>query len=118
MAAAYPHLPQTAEQTYRGRMTEITDRAQKLLAGRVDAIRKLSERQHAATRAREAADGANRDVASAWSDATQAGWTPTELRKLGLNQPASRRGGRPKGGRTAKRADQPSAVESDLSSGD
>lgn len=81
-------------------MTEITDKAQELLAGRIDAVRKLSERQHAATQARESADAAERDAASAWSDATQAGWTSAELRKLGLAQPNSRRGGRPKGNRS------------------
>lgn len=87
-------------------MTEITDRAQELLAGRIDAVRKLSERQHAASQARESADVAERDAAAAWSDATQAGWTSTELRKLGLSQPTSRRGGRPKSNRAAKRPDR------------
>lgn len=82
--------------TYREAMTEITDRAQGLLAERIDAVRKLSERQHAASQAREAADVAERDAAAAWSDATQAGWTSTELRKLGLSQLTSRRGGRPR----------------------
>ena len=87
-------------------MTEITDRAQELLAGRIDAVRKLSERQRAATQARESADTAERDAAAAWSDATQAGWTSTELRKLGLAQPSTRRGGRPKSTRTIKRPEQ------------
>lgn len=90
--------------TYRGAMTEITDRAQQLLAGRIDAIRKLNESQNTAAQARDAADAADRDVTSAWTEATQAGWTTTELRKLGLTQPANRRGGRPKGSRTNKRA--------------
>ena len=86
-----------------GRMSEITDRAQQLLAGRIDAIRKLSDRQREATQAREVADSADRKVAAAWSEATQAGWSATELRKLGLTQPVSRRGGRPKGSRTTGR---------------
>lgn len=86
-------------------MTEITDRAQELLAGRIDAIRKLNERQHAAAVAREAADAADREAAGAWSEATHAGWTAVELRKLGLSQPANRRGGRPKGSRSTKRAE-------------
>lgn len=77
-------------------MTEITDRAQQLLAGRLDAIQKLSERQHAANTAKDAAVAAEREVATAWSEATQAGWTSRELTKLGLNQPPNRRGGRPR----------------------
>lgn len=81
-------------------MTEIRTRAQELLAGRIDAISKLSERQAAATKAREATAEAERDAASAWTEAKQAGWTAGELKKLGLVQPAARRGGRPKGSRT------------------
>lgn len=87
-------------------MTEITDKAQELLAGRIDAVRKLSERQHAATQARQAADTADRDAAAAWSDATGAGWTSAELRKLGLAQPTTRRGGRPKSARASQRSEQ------------
>ena len=92
-------------------MTEITDRAQELLAGRIDAIRKLSERQRAVTEARKVTDSAERDAATAWTDATQAGWTSTELRKLGLTQPASRRGGRTTGPRTGKQRARESNAE-------
>lgn len=95
-------------------MTEITDRAQELLAGRIDAIRKLSESQVAALKAHEAAERADRDTAAAWSDATRAGWTSIELRKLGLSQPTNRRGGRPKGSRTIKHADRPDSVASEI----
>ena len=56
----------------------------------------------AAKAARETANEAEHDAATAWSDATQAGWSAGELRKLGLHQPTNRRGGRPKGSRTAK----------------
>ncbi len=80
-------------------MTDITDRAQELLTGRIDAIRTLSEQQTMAEEARQTADAADRAAASAWTAATAAGWTTTELRKLGLNQPATRSGGRPKGSR-------------------
>lgn len=80
-------------------MSDITDRAQQLLAGRVDAVHKLNERQQAAAQAREAAEAAEREAAGAWTEATQAGWTSTELRKLGLSQPSNRKGGRPKGSR-------------------
>lgn len=83
-------------------MTDITERAHELLAGRVDAIRTLNDLQHTATHARETADTAERDAANAWTEATHAGWTAAELRKLGLTQPANRKGGRPKGTRTTK----------------
>ncbi|NYJ76549.1 hypothetical protein [Allobranchiibius huperziae] len=94
-------------------MTEITDRAQELLAGRIDAVRKLSERQRAATQARESADAAERDAATAWTEATQAGWTSAELRKLGLAQPTNRRGGRPKNTRITRRSDTSAASTTD-----
>lgn len=84
-------------------MSDITDRAHQLLNGRVDAIQKLNERQTAAVAAREHADAAERDAATAWTEATQAGWTSTELRKLGLSQPGNRGGGRPKGSRNKQR---------------
>lgn len=90
-------------------MSDITDRAHQLLNGRVDAIQKLSERQAAAVAARESADATERDAASAWTEATQAGWTASELRKLGLTQPGARRGGRPKGSRNKSQAGHPSA---------
>ena len=86
-------------------MSEITDRAQELLAGRIDSIRVLSERQAAAKDAREAADRAERDAAAVWSDATHAGWSAGELRKLGLSQPASRKGGRPRGSGSRRASD-------------
>ncbi len=96
-------------------MSDITDRAHQLLSGRVDAIRKLSERQAVAVTAREDADAADRDAASAWTEATQAGWTSTELRKLGLSQPMNRRGGRPKGKRstTARTTQTPNPTNQD-----
>ena len=96
-------------------MTDITDRAQELLAGRINAIRKLSECQRSASHVREAADTADRETAAAWSAAIQAGWTSTELRKLGLAQPTNRRGGRPKGSRTTKKVQQTAAEDQDVS---
>ncbi len=85
------------------RMTDITDRAQELLTGRIDAIRMLNERQNTAAEARRAADAADREAENAWTEATQAGWSTTELKRLGLTQPAARRGGRPKGSTTRTR---------------
>ena len=78
-------------------------------------VRKLSERQHAALAAQKAAEEATREASAAWSEATQAGWTSTELRKLGLAQPTNRRGGRPKGSRTTKKVQQTAAEDQDAS---
>lgn len=83
-------------------MSDIASRAQELLTGRLDAVQKLNERQEHAVHAREAADTAEREAASAWTQATQAGWSSMELKRLGLTQPTNRRGGRPKGSRTSK----------------
>lgn len=85
-------------------MTDITDRAQELLAGRIDAIRVLNERQNTAAEARRGADAAEREAENAWTAATQAGWTSSELRKIGLIQPTTRKGGRPRGTRNSRTA--------------
>ena len=111
-AACAPSRQRHTVGPYREAMTEITDRAQELLAERIDAVRKLSESQRSASQVREAAETADREAAAAWSDAIQAGWTSTELRKLGLSQPATRRDGRPKASRTTKRTDQDSSPRS------
>ncbi len=97
-------------------MTDITDRAQELLTGRLDAVQKLNERQQEAAHAREVADAAEREAAGAWTEATQAGWSSTELKRLGLAQPTNRRGGRPKGSRTAKARPHTAATEHDVQS--
>lgn len=76
-------------------MSELTDRAQELLNGRMAVLERLGDAQSEVTtlsaKLKEAKDGQN----TAWGDATSAGWTTAELRALGLVQPASKRGGRP-----------------------
>lgn len=77
-------------------MTTLKERAQELLDARMAALDILETAYtHAETLRRDlkAADAA---VATAWTGATEAGWLPAELRKLGISQPATRRGGRPK----------------------
>lgn len=76
-------------------MSEITDKAQELLAGRIDSVRILEDRAAQVRDARIALTTAERAEAEAWSSATSAGWTPAELKRLGFSQPRSRRGGRP-----------------------
>lgn len=81
-------------------MSEITTKAQELLEGRLDSVRKLEQAHTEVSQARERLVVAERAEAEAWSVAAGAGWTPTELKRLGFPRPASRRGGRPRGPRT------------------
>lgn len=77
-------------------MDTITDRAQELLQKRLGPIRDLDKYAQEASSARDALRAAESKLADAWTAATKAGWTVDELRKLGIEQPGSRRGGRPK----------------------
>ncbi len=81
-------------------MDTLRERAQELLTGRLNALDALEEAQGSAARAQQELREAEAKIASAWTSATDAGWSPTELRKLGIAQPAGRRRGR---GRTTKR---------------
>ncbi len=95
-------------------MSDIASRAQELLKGRLDAVQKLNQRQQEAAHARDVAEAAQREAAGAWTEATQAGWSSTELKRLGLTQPTNRRGGRPKGPRTGKSRPRTPATEHDV----
>lgn len=70
--------------------------ARQLLDDRVDAVRDLAHKAAHAERARDAAEAAERDFTTAHRAATQAGWTPTELRKIGIPNPRQRPPGRPR----------------------
>jgi len=87
-------------------MGDLKERAQELLAGRMRALDALEESAHRLDRARREVRDAEAAQSTAWSAATGAGWTAAELRKLGLSQPPSRRGGRPK---TSRKAAAPAA---------
>lgn len=83
-------------------MSEITNKAQELLADRIASVEQLERRRDEVTRLRDALHAAERGEAEAWSAATTAGWSVGELKRLGFTQPATRRGGRPR----AQRATQ------------
>lgn len=76
-------------------MSEITTKAEELLAGRLESIRRLEEVALQVRSVREQLAAAERSEAQAWSAASGAGWTTAELKQLGFVQPATRRGGRP-----------------------
>lgn len=80
-------------------MSELKEKAQQLLAGRLDALDGIETAASRLARARADLKAAESAVSDAWAAATDAGWTPVELRRLGIAQPATRRGGRPKGRR-------------------
>ena len=77
-------------------MSEVTDKAQELLNGRLDSVRSLEQHAAQVRAARDQLATAERAEADAWSAATSAGWTSAELKRLGFSQPATRRGGRPR----------------------
>lgn len=86
----------THQVAYTAGMDTITDRAQALLQERLGSIRDLEKYAQEASSARDALRAAESKLADAWTAATKAGWTVDELRKLGIEQPGSRRGGRPR----------------------
>lgn len=81
-------------------MNSLKERAQALLEGRLTALEGLENARQRAEQARHELRDAEAAITSAWNHATDAGWTPAELKKLGVNQPTTaRRGG---GGRTRR----------------
>lgn len=86
-------------------MSELKEKAQQLLAGRLDALDGIENATARLNTARAELKAAESAVSDSWTVATDAGWTPVELRRLGIAQPASRRGGRPKARKAASPAD-------------
>lgn len=84
-------------------MSELKTKAQEMLAGRMDALDAIESATSQLSHAQSELKVAEGAVSAAWTAATSAGWTPEELRKLGIVQPTTRRGGRPKS-RTAPAA--------------
>ncbi|MBC9958340.1 hypothetical protein [Yimella sp. cx-51] len=76
-------------------MSEITTKAEELLAGRLESVRKLEEARTNVLRAREHLAREERAESQAWAEASAAGWTSAELKKIGFIAPRGRRGGRP-----------------------
>ncbi len=84
-------------------MSDLTGRAHTSSLLRASGLLdRLGEAQTRTTDLAKQLKDAEAALASAWGKATSAGWTPAELRELGMAQPASRRGGRP--ARTARRS--------------
>ncbi len=89
-------------------MSGVKERAQELLAARLEVVTGLESAHSRLAVAQEGVRSAEGAVAVAWKSAVDAGWTATELRKLGFVAPPARRGGRPvgTGGRRGRAAEQ------------
>lgn len=90
-------------------MSEITTKAQELLAGRLESVRRLEEARTNVLRAREHLARQERAESEAWAEASAAGWTPAELKKIGFTAPRGRRGGRPATARRQSTTRDPSS---------
>ncbi len=82
-------------------MSGAKEKAEQMLAARLSVVGSLEEANTALTEAQRRVREAETAVAASWGAATDAGWTPAELRKLGFAVPGTRRGGRPKATRRA-----------------
>lgn len=70
--------------------------ARELLNDRVAIIEKLAADASRLSQSQQRLAEAERDYANQWSDAERAGWSASELRKLGLSEPGRKRPGRPR----------------------
>lgn len=66
----------------------IETKARQLLDGRIDSVNALAQALAHRDKLRREIDSAEREVSSAWTQATQTGWTAGELRTLGFSAPA------------------------------
>ncbi len=70
--------------------------ARELLDSRVTTVRELAARRADLARARDALTTAERADAAAWAAAERAGWTESDLRRVGFEPPTTRAPGRPR----------------------
>ncbi len=66
----------------------IEDRTRKLLDGRVQSIRHLVTARLKITEIQSQLENAEREDARLYAAAQRTGWSPDELRELGINEPA------------------------------
>lgn len=100
------------------RTDNLEQKARALLGNRVTAVRQLAQTRQAVDDARAALEQAEKADAAA----QKSGWSTEELRKLGLDAPARRTPGRPRGtskrtARTDSTAQQEGGPSADSSSG-
>lgn len=84
----------------------IESKARELLEGRVATVTDLSRSLAHLDEVRAQVANAEKAATTAWSTATDAGWTENELRHLGFTRPSGKRAGRT----TSSRRRQPAPV--------
>jgi len=78
-------------------MSGVKERAQELLAARLEVVTDLESAHSKLTQAQQDVRSAEGAVSVTWKAAVDAGWTAAELRRLGFVAPPARRGGRSAG---------------------
>ncbi|MFK0160694.1 hypothetical protein ACIQVK_52765 [Streptomyces sp. NPDC090493] len=76
--------------------------AENMLASRLEVIKPLAEAIAERKRLQALLDDADKTYGAAYADASAAGWSTDELRKMGAEEPTRRPQGRPKGSRTRR----------------
>lgn len=102
-------------------MNTLKDRAHQLLVARLASLEGVEEAQERVDAARRELTEAESSLAQAWEGAVSGGWTPRELRSLGLTEPTKKRPGRPRGTSRNRRVTPPatrSTPSSDATSAD
>ncbi len=84
--------------------THIEAAARALLDDKIGAVRDLAVSRQAVADRRAQLDEAERVDAAAYAAAQRVGWTPDELKKVGLNAPTRKAPGRPRRAQVGEKA--------------
>jgi hypothetical protein len=89
-------------------IAELERAAQRLLDGRVAAIRELAVAKQARDRLRAELDEAEREYGARYAEAERAGWQESELKELDFSDPERRPRGRPRASAPRRKKSQAS----------
>jgi hypothetical protein len=89
-------------------IAELERAAQRLLDGRVAAIRELAVAKQARDRLRAELDEAEREYGARYAEAERAGWQESELKELDFTDPERRPRGRPRQSASRRKKSQSS----------
>lgn len=79
-----------------GTTDDVREKAQALLAARLNVVDALKSADDEEETAREALRAAERTKARAWQEAIGTGWTARELKSMGFKEPGIKAPGRPR----------------------
>lgn len=91
---------------------QAAETARQLLDERVAVIEELAQASTQLSRARDALTDAEKNYARQWAAAERAGWSTTELRKVGLTEPGRKRPGRPRKASASPKTETPAQPSS------